>query len=139
MISYLDSPFNTMYTGVNSSPLCVPQLYCNRWSTFPVMIILQSKSYSLDKKFQTDWHTNSHCGDYSKTLTDVLYWHKYGRKNTPQMWISKKDLLIKQSKAEVIATKCLQHQSLNVLKRNIIHSNVYTINKLSDVNNVIKS
>jgi len=30
--------------------------------------------------------------------------------------------LIKQSKTEVIATKCLQHQSFNVLKRNIIHN-----------------
>ena len=38
--------------------------------------------------------------------------------------ISKRDLLIKQSKAEVIATTRLQHQSFNVLKRNIIHSNV---------------
>ena len=44
--------------------------------------------------------------------------------------------MIKQIKAEVIATKCLQHQSFNVLKRNIIHSNVYTINKISDVNNL---
>jgi len=39
-----------------------------------------------------------------------------------------------QSKAELIATKCLQHQSFNVLKRYIIHTNVYTIHKLSDVN-----
>jgi len=44
--------------------------------------------------------------------------------------------LIKQSKAEVITTKCLQHQSFKVLKRNIKHSNVYTINKMSDVNNL---
>jgi len=44
--------------------------------------------------------------------------------------------LIKQSKAGVIATKCLQQQLVNVLKRNIIHSNVYTINNMSDVNNL---
>ena len=44
--------------------------------------------------------------------------------------------MIKQSKADVIATPCLQHQSFNVLKRNNIHSNVYTINKMSDVNNL---
>ena len=44
--------------------------------------------------------------------------------------------MIKQSKAEVIATKCLQHQSFNVLKRIIIHSDLYTINKMSDVNNL---
>ena len=41
-----------------------------------------------------------------------------------------------QSKAEVIATKCLQHQSFNVLKRYIIHNNVYKIYKMSDVNNL---
>jgi len=41
-----------------------------------------------------------------------------------------------QSKAEVIATKCLQHQSFNVLKRYIIHNIVYKIYKMSDVNNL---
>ena len=50
------------------------------------------------------------------------------------IWLSKKHLLIKQSTTEAITTKCLHHQQFNVLKRNIIQSNVYTINKLSDVN-----
>ena len=50
----------------------------------------------------------------------------------------KKHLFIKQSKAEVIATKCLQHQSFNVLKRNIIHNIVYTINKMRDVNEIVR-
>ena len=52
------------------------------------------------------------------------------------IWISKTHLLIMQSKVEVIATKCLQHQSFNVLKRYIIHNNVYKIYKMSDVNNL---
>jgi len=38
--------------------------------------------------------------------------------------------------AEVNATKCLQHQSLNVLTRNVIHNNVYTTNTMSDIKNL---
>ena len=30
------------------------------------------------------------------------------------VWISKENLLMKQSKAEVIATKCLQHQCIEM-------------------------
>ena len=44
--------------------------------------------------------------------------------------------MIKQSKRELIATKCTQPQTFNVLRRNIIHNNVYTINTMSDVNNL---
>ena len=83
---YLDSPFNSMYKHSHYiyriyvvSAVC-PQLYCNWWSTFPtgsdhqwkarvymlhkaylwqVMIILQSKSYSLDKKIKMDGHTDT--------------------------------------------------------------------------------
>ena len=80
------------------------------------MIMLWSKSYSLDKRENPDTQTqNSHCGYYIKTLIGVFYLHKYGWKNH----LNIKETF-KQSKADVIATKCLQHQSFNVLKRNII-------------------
>ena len=40
---------------------------------------------------------------------------------------------MKQSKAEVIATKCLQHQCI---ERNIMHNTVYTANKMNAFNNL---
>ena len=54
----------------------------------------------------------------------------YGRKKN--IWISKENVLMKQSKAEVIAKKKC---NINVLKMNIMHNSVYTAIKNNDFNN----
>jgi len=82
--------------------------------------MLQSKSYSLDKKIRTHRHRTVIVATILKHA--LMYFTNINIEEKKN--ISKRDLLIKQSKAEVIATTRLQHQSFNVLKRNIIHSNV---------------
>ena len=103
---YLDSPFNTMYKHSHQSIQDLLSLHSafhsftatdgqlsQLWYFFKARVIVWIRSSR-----QTDTHTpNSHCGDYSKTLTEVLYWHKYGRKNPPSKceyqrnicWLSK--------------------------------------------------
>ena len=72
------------------------------------MVIPQSKS-GLDKEIQMDGGTNAWQTDTEQSLR-LVYLHEYGTQKN--IWISKETLLMKQSKTEVIATKCLQHQCI---------------------------
>ena len=118
---YLDSPFNTMYKHSHQSIQDLLSLHSafhsftatdgqlsQLWYFFKARVIVWTRSSR-----QTDTHTpNSHCGDYSKHSLRYFTDTNMEEKTHHKMWISKKHLLIKQSKAEVNATKCLQHQCI---------------------------
>ena len=140
---YLDSPFNTMYKHSHQSIQDLLSLH-SVFHSFTATDGQLSQLWYFFKARVIVWTRNSRQTDTQTVIVATIVKHSLmyftdtnmAEKTHHKMWISKKHLLIKQSKAEVIATQCLQHQSFNVLKRYIIQNNVYAINKMSDVNNL---
>ena len=119
--------YSSVYTCFTMSPQYVPRRYCNGWTTltngsdhkWKIRLYMSHEEYlwqvvwkqecGLDKEIQMDGGTNAWQRNTEQSLR-LVYLYEYGTQKN--IWISKETLLMKQSKTEVIATKCLQHQCI---------------------------